>query len=75
MGAQEFAGVIAAGDRHRVEPKRQEFLDGVGDACLGEIPRIGIDGLVTHGRRITSIVIAGLVPAIHRTTNSASGAY
>ena len=44
----ELAGVIAAGDRHRIEAEAAELLRGGFDAGFREIPGIGVNGLVAH---------------------------
>ena len=45
---QELACVVAPRDRHRIEAERQEPVDRGADAGLGEIPGVGVNGLVAH---------------------------
>jgi hypothetical protein len=44
----ELAGVVAAGERHRVEAKALQFTGNLAERALGEIPCIGIDRSVCH---------------------------
>ena len=46
--AHELAGMVAAGDRHRVEAEVAELLRGGRDAGFREIPGIGVNSLVAH---------------------------
>ena len=48
VGPQELARMVAASDRHGVEPKGEKPVDGRAHADLGDIPRIGVNGLVAH---------------------------
>ena len=46
--AHELAGVIAAGDRHRIEAEVAEFVCRGRDAGFRQIPGVGVNGLVAH---------------------------
>ena len=48
MRPEEFPGMIAAGHGHRVETEFQKLIGGFADTFFGEIPGIGIDGLIAH---------------------------
>jgi len=45
---KEFAGVIAAGYRDRIEAESLKAGGRIGCADLGKIPSVGIDGLIAH---------------------------
>ena len=45
---QEFAGMIAARDRHRVDAKRADLSDHFDDPLVGQIPGVGVNRSVTH---------------------------
>ena len=51
MRAQEFSGVIGAGERHGVEAAILHRADEILERLLGNIPGVGIERAVGHRRR------------------------
>ena len=44
----ELAGMVAAGNRHRIQAKVAKLSHGGLNAGFRQIPRIGVNGLVAH---------------------------
>ena len=53
----ELAGMVASGNRHRIQAKVAELPRGGRDAGFREIPGIGVNGLVAH-RSPASVVMS-----------------
>jgi hypothetical protein len=49
VGMQKFSGVIAAGDRDRVDSERAYRVDDRRDSLVGEVSGIGVDRSIAHG--------------------------
>src|SRR6185437_804612 len=54
MRAQELPRMVAPCDGHGVKAERSEALERRGRAGLGEVPRVGVDGLVAHSACLAS---------------------
>jgi hypothetical protein len=48
VGTQKFSGMIAPGDRDRVEAERRDLCDYIWDTLVGEVPGIGVHRSVSH---------------------------